>query len=359
MLYGHGGDIYGLARRLGKRPEEVIDFSSNISPLPPPPGLREVLIRHIDEISRLPEVDSLGLREAIGRRYGIGPDRIFVVPGTTDWIHTIPGLLRPERVVIPIPTYADYEDAARKAGCEVVTVPIGPEGFSIRECLDAIFHAARERDLVFLCNPNNPTGRFIPPHDIADAASKRPQTFWVVDESYAPFVAEDALSSLLGCSLENILILRSFSKIYGVPGLRLGYAVCSQAMKETLGQAMKPWAVGRLSQIAGEYLLKETAYEEEVRKYCTQEKRRLLALLEGVSFLKPLPAEAHFILFQVHYPWSAGKVTKFLEAGGILIRDCSNFSGLDGRYIRMALRSRKENDMLAHVLRRMDSDKDF
>ncbi|NIA08719.1 MAG: aminotransferase class I/II-fold pyridoxal phosphate-dependent enzyme [Nitrospiraceae bacterium] len=358
MLHGHGGDIYSLARELRRPPDTILDFSSNISPLPLPKGLKELLISHLDEIRYLPEVDSLGLREALARKFELSPGHFLIGAGTTDWIYSLPRTLRPDRVVIPLPTYSDYSDAAISASCPIETLGpwpnVGPQANA--EILEALSTSANGHVLIYLCNPNNPTGRFIPTGELREVISRYKKAVWVVDESYAPFVAPDRESSLIsGDLLPNLVVLRSFSKIYRIPGLRLGYAVSRAGLTEALASGIRPWAVSRLAQIAGEYLVDQTGYQEEVRDYCRKERRRLLSMLAEFPLLRPIDGVTQFILFRVLAPWTAAYLVRGLRKEGILIRDCTNFVGLEGEYVRISLKSEPEDDSLIKFLRKLNS----
>jgi threonine-phosphate decarboxylase len=357
MIHGHGGDIYSLAREIERPPGSILDFSSNVSPLPLPEGLRDLLILHLDEICCLPEVDSLGFREALARRYGLSPKQLLVGGGTTEWIYGLPRILKPDKVVIPLPTYSDYADAAKSASCRIETLGPWPnaEPTANAEILESLSQAAKGRSLVYICNPNNPTGRFISTKDLQQLVSLRKEAIFVVDESYAPFLAPDLESSLISEKFpSNLVVLRSFSKIYKVPGLRLGYAVCVGDLIKALASGARPWAVSRLAQIAGEYLVNQTDYEQEVSDYCKKEKVRLLSNLAEFSLLRPIDGTTHFMLFQVLAPWTADYVTKNLRKNGILIRDCDNFVGIESECIRISLRSSSENDFLINSLKELD-----
>ncbi len=358
MLHGHGGDVYSLSRELGLSPEKLLDFSSNISPLPFPAGLREILIHHLDEIRFLPEVDSFGLRQALSKRYGMSEEQFLIGSGTTEWIFSLPRIIQPEKVVVPLPTYADYQDSALQAGCNIKLLEAWHgrgQGGEV-ELLDLLSKEAQGNNLIFLCNPNNPTGQFIDTSDLRDLISNTPQTLWVIDESYGPFVAEDSVSSLVGASMpENLVVLRSFSKIYAIPGLRLGCAVGSRKIIELLSQEAKPWAVNRMAQVAGEFLIGQTAYEEEVRAFCSREKAWFLKEIKDLRWLEPEQGSTHFILFRVNLPFTAEKVCTLLRKQGLLIRNCANFKGLYGEYIRISIKDRDSNQRLISALRALES----
>ncbi|HID96902.1 MAG TPA: pyridoxal phosphate-dependent class II aminotransferase [Thermodesulfobacteriaceae bacterium] len=358
MLHGHGGDVYSLAKEIGGSPDSILDFSSNVSPLPLPKGLDEVLISRLSEIRCLPEVDSRGVRETLAQRYGMSPDQFLVGSGTTEWIFSLPRILSPGKVIIPLPTYADYADAARLASCEIETAGPWPEAGSgtDQDILGTLSGSASSGSLVFWCNPNNPTGRFISPDLLYRVIKESHETTWVIDESYAPFLGPDHESSLIARGVpSNLVLLRSCSKIYGIPGLRLGYLAGSVALVAELADQARPWSVNRLAQIAGEYLLAGQDYEQEVRDYCMREKQRLLMELECCSFLEPLKGSTHFILFRVHKPWTAAELTRSLRKKSIIIRDCGNFVGLDGEYIRISLRDKAGNDRLVEAIKTLET----
>jgi threonine-phosphate decarboxylase len=353
MLHGHGGDIYSLARDLGIAPGSILDFSSNVSPLPLPEGLQEVLTGHLQEIRSLPELDSVGVREALARRYRLSARHFLVGGGTTEWIYSIPRVFGHRKVCVPLPTYADYADAARLAQCPVETLGPWPDTdpHSDGDILDNLRRAARDQSIIFLCNPNNPTGRFISPQALRSVISSDRDSVWVIDEAYAPFVGPDSRSSLITTDFPpNLIVLRSFSKIYGVPGLRLGYAVGDPERISALAVGARPWAVSRLAQLAGEFLVNVEPYEQRVRDYCRQERSRFLSAIKGIHLLDPVEGACPFILFRVRKPWTAGGIATKLRNHGILIRDCGNFVGLGGEFIRISLRAKGDNDTLVRIL---------
>ncbi len=354
MLIGHGGDRYSLARELGVEPSKILDFSSNVSPLGPPRGLLHYLNTHIAEIEYLPEVDSFELRKSLSGRYNVDPGNFFVTSGTTEWIFHLPQVLKPRKVIIPLPTYSDYRDATllhKLPVDEVVVWKAQGHGQIQEDFLTSLEDRLEPGTLVFVCNPNNPTGSFILPDRLRGLIAEYPEVQWVVDESYAPFAAPDERSSLLFQEkLNNLVILRSFSKIYGIPGLRLGYAM-SSGQSHVLAKALKPWAVNRMAQLAGKYLLEENGeYENSVREFVRNEIARIFDEITNIPFLKPYRTSVNFILIEVLEPLNAHMIATELRKKGILIRDCSNFIGLTGEFIRISLRKSDENNILLEEL---------
>jgi len=352
LIRGHGGEVYHLARKLGLDPREILDFSSNVSPFPPPQGLYELLIQHLPEIERLPEVDSFTLREALAQRFGGPPTRYFPSSGTTEWIFALPQALKPSRVLVLAPTYADYEDAAQAAGVKVKAL-LAYEKELFRLPLEKLASEIRPGDLIFLCNPNNPTGTFWPRARLAKLLSSFPQAVFVVDESYLPFAAgeQESLLTLLPFP-KNLVVLFSFSKIYRVPGLRLGFAAASGPLEEILSREELPWAVNRLAQIAGTFLLSCQNYEEKVRTFLQEERPRLAQRLADLG-LRVFPSQANFLLLRLPKGLSGKEIFEKLLRQGILIRVCGNFRGLGEDFLRIALRTPEENEKLLQALARL------
>ena len=362
MILGHGGDIYGAARAIGCRPEDILDFSSNVNPLPLKHEFLRFLQDQLHSIRHLPEPDSLELRKKLASRYGIPPDNLLVGPGTTQWIFDLPGLFAMERVVVVVPTYADYEDAARMAGKDVHRLgtfplqgPLGPQW------LMEIIKGLRPGDLIFLCNPNNPTGAFIDPAVLKDVMMSTPGVTWCVDESYAPFIAPYEDTSVISLGIpQNCMVLRSLSKIHGIPGLRLGAIFGHIHSMEKLSRHQRPWAVARISQLAGLYLINRGEWESEAREYLMREKAYLFNAIQHMPRLHPIESHTHFFLIKVDPALNVSTLCKLLLKKKMLIRDCSNFRGLEDKNIaRISPRTHQENEMLiealGHIMSSMDT----
>ncbi len=358
MLFGHGGDVYSIARKLGIRPYEVLDFSSNCSPLPYPEELHNYLCQNIHQMHLLPEVDSLGIRNLLAQRYNLSKENFLIGSGTTQWIFTLPRLLKPKKAFICLPTYADYEDACKASDIEVTF--LGPfvkglneDSSALITSLDHLKDTDISNSIIFLCNPNNPTGLFIEPDQLLEIILKKPDNLiWIIDEAYAPFVASDNESSLLTRNFPaNVIILRSFSKIYGIPGLRVGCLVCKGAIMDKLWQELKPWSVNRMAQLAVEFFLKNIDFEKQVRNYCKQEKEFLVKNISALSKAEYIKGQCHFALFKLKSTSSASDIKEALESEGMLIRDCHNFRGLSGEYIRISPRLHQDNLKLVKTIK--------
>lgn len=359
MFNVHGGDVFGLSRRFGCSLKEILDFSSNISPIEAP-GLEGLLCNALSEIRRLPDIQNFGLRMALSVRYGLSNECFWPGGGTTEFIYAIPWLFRREQAVILSPTYADYEIAAKRAGLSVCFInefmPEAQERPS--QLITSILKALTRPSLIFLCNPNNPTGCFLSRDLLLSAiCAASPEHLWVVDESYVQFVQDDTKASLLFARPfpANLLVLRSFSKIYAVPGLRLGYLAGDESLiAQVVAKTAVPWNVNRLAQIAGEYLLAQQGHEAQVRAFCQREKAFLLQEIQQMPWLQYLPGQTHFFMLRLENGIRAANLVSFLENNRVLVRNCQNFQGLnDKEYIRISPRKRPDNERLVELLNKM------
>jgi threonine-phosphate decarboxylase len=353
MIGGHGGNIYELARRLGCDPAEIIDLSSNVNPLGPPAGLCDDLARRIETVSALPEVDNRGMIRCYADHLGIPADRVIAGNGTTQFIYSIPAVLKVKRALIVGPTYSDYADACRLHG-------VSPEFFGCRESDDfrpdlaGLAQAAAGADTVFICNPNNPTGAFIPADELKRLCRLRPQVRFIVDESYLPFVADGEGQSLVRCGIDNLLVLLSISKIYRIPGLRVGFLVASPAIIAAFARSLWPWNVNQLGQAAVHFLCQAgpdlKAFIAETRAYLDVERMRFEQRLGPIPGLRVFPSPTSFFLVRLPEGLSASMVWTALAQERILIRDCSNFQGLSDRFIRISPKTPDANRRVAERL---------
>jgi threonine-phosphate decarboxylase len=229
---------------------------------------------------------------------------------------------------------------------------VDPE--QLRECVG-------KADLFFLCNPNNPTGALVEGDKLINLIKLFPSTTFIIDESYLPFVeGQESHSMLQGDIPDNLIVLRSFSKIYAIPGLRLGWLASSERTVEKLRNRMQPWTVNRLAQIAGEAILESTQggnLEEETAIYMAGQRKNFLAslapLILGPGAANPLavyPGKANFLLFELRGTMDAPQFFKFMLKRRILVRDCSNFKGLDSRFFRISLKTEEMNGLCLEVM---------
>lgn len=337
----HGGDIIATARSLGCGIADLMDMSGNLSPLGPDPLLLEFLGNHLNEIGFLPEAASNELRSVFATRYNRKTADVLAGSGTTEFIFSIPQAVAPERALVIAPTYSDYQKACRMAGVPVEFFHLAEEAAFVAD-LAGLEAAIRQDDLVFICNPNNPTGQLISSLALHELAGRHPEATFVIDESYIAFCTEHSLLHLPPQG--NLFILSSFSKAYGIPGLRLGFLSGSPLHLESIQKKGRPWGVNRLAQLAGLYLLQhEAQIRSQLLSFVENERSsfsRRLAELPGVT---PFQSAAHFILCRLDGPVDAEQLRMRLLEKRIMIRNCANFTGLDQRFFRINLRRPEEN----------------
>lgn len=357
MLYGHGGNIRETARQVGCDPSEIVDMSSNVNPFGPPPGLIERLHFGLGEIGRLPEVDAAASIEAMAGFLEIDAQRLASGNGTTQFIYLLPGILDTRHALIVGPTYADYASACRMSNVRTrLLFSREEDGFQLDP--NRLEGALAEVDTVFVCNPNNPTGVLLPPEQIRRLCRRYPGVRFVVDESYFPFVTEKTTRSLVGSSADNLLVLISDSKIYRLPGLRIGFLYASKATTRRVREATPPWSVNALAQEAVRFLCEN---DGETRRFVRSSARKMKEqqnafsrALRRVPSLAIYPSQTSFLLLGLPAAFRAPEVCRRMAQRRFLLRDCSNFDGLSDRFVRVSLQTgevnRKAADALVEVL---------
>ncbi len=349
MINGHGGNIHEAAQKLGCSPSEIVDMSSNVNPFGPLPGLADFLRQNMDSIASLPQVDAKKAVHAFAESHGIDPGFVIAGNGTTQFIYSIPLALGTKKAIIFGPTYADYGDA-----CSMHNVyhrfKIADESTGFMPNIDQIKKDIYGFDTVFICNPNNPTGVMIPGNELESLCWSHTETRFIIDESYMPFVKDGESSSMLNCGLSNVIVLHSMSKIFRIPGLRIGFMVSPARLIEKMAHYYLPWSVNSLAQAAICHIMenrRETnAFIEDSVNAIEAEKAEFLKTLAGAPGIRLFPAAASFVLAGLTHH-SAGQVCEALLKDRILIRDCTNFKGLSDRYIRLSLKTSESNQVLA------------
>ena len=240
MIQGHGGNIYEIAKALGCSPREILDMSSNVSPLGMPAGLKAILKEKWEEVVSLPEVDSQSLRTEFAASVDLSPNQVLVGNGTTEFIYNIPLALRVKKALIVGPTYSDYADACHAHGVES-TFFLAREEAGFRPSLDKISSMLARVDTVFICNPNNPTGVLTPSGNLATFIEAHPNVRFIIDESYLPFADDAEAESLIPKRLSNVLVLYSMSKIFRIPGLRIGFLIGNPDLIRRQDRYSLPW----------------------------------------------------------------------------------------------------------------------
>ncbi len=340
----HGGFDYAELKALGINSDEVLDFSVSTNPFMPPPGIREAI--SAAPIERYPDSQANLLREKLAAKLGTNVENILAGSGTTELIRLIVSsyFRRNDRILILEPTYGEYETACRLGGTGIIKYRAKEnDGFAYN--VEEITGICRRRKPcgVFICNPNNPTGRYLQRNDIGKITEAMQDGLVIIDEAYVPFV-EKRWDSLDLIKHSNVIIMHSMTKDYGLPGLRLGYALANREIIDSLRPAVPPWNVNAAAQQAGITVLEKDDYLEESLQKTREAKEYLVGAISQLG-LKALPSDTHYFLIKVG---NATSLRKSLLARGMLVRDCSSF-GLK-KYIRVSPRTMPECRRLVAAL---------
>lgn len=348
VRHSHGGNLRYLSQQSGLPQGELLDFSANINPLGPPDWLRPLIESRISDLIHYPDPDATELVDALATLHRIPTDQILVGNGATELLHLLPRALGCTSLLLAVPSYADYEEPARLSGLAIEQVLLSPDaGFVLDPtCLTPYLKPAQ---LVLLGQPNNPTGRTFAAEALRAIALQHPATLFAVDESFIGFT--DGSQSLQQNRPDNILILTSLTKLYAIPGLRLGYLTGAAAHIRQLRNYLPNWTVNSLAQAVGVRAVQDADYLQRTRSFVTQQREQLFCQLSSLPGLTIYPGEANFLLLRLHHPTlAAQQLADLALQRGIALRVCGNFSGLDGRYFRVAVRTEPEQQRLYTVL---------
>ena len=347
----HGGNVFAVARSLGVAPEQLVDFSASINPLGMAPGVRDALAGCFDRLLHYPDKDAAELKESLAVYHGLPLDHFALANGSTELIHLMPRLVAGRRGLIVAPAFAEYASALGRSGWQVDYFTLSSaDGFALS--LPALQEKLAEGyDILFLCNPGNPTGALLPRREAEGVIElcRTSGTFLVLDEAFIDFCEAESAKELI-CGLQRGVLLRSMTKFFAIPGLRLGYAIGAPETIAAIAALQDPWSVNTAAQIAGIASLSDLQYCERTRGCIDQERDRLAHGLAGLSGLHVFPSRANYLLVRISCGPSASQLRSELMKQGILIRDCGNFEGLDGSFFRVAVRLREENDLLLRHL---------
>lgn len=338
MIDPHGGNTYAYDRVL-------LDFSVNLNPLGMPEEIISAVREHAAEYDAYPDTKCRALRRAVARREQLPESQLVFGNGAADLIIRLCGALKPQKALVAAPTFSEYESAVLQSGGEVVRFALDEaEDFKVTEAYAAA--VTPDVDMVFLCNPNNPTGRLVE-DDVVEAlleACRRQHAWLVIDECFLSFTVGRSAVRLLG-TYDRLLILRAFTKMYSMAGLRLGYLICADAAAAAAVEAYgQSWSVSTPAQVAGVAAMALTEHPAKTRAFVREERAWLAEALEQLG-LKVYPADGNFILFR-----SVPELWQKAMDRGIMLRSCANFVGLDARYYRIGIKSREKNQQLLTVL---------
>ena len=337
MIEGHGDDSYKYNYPI------TANFSSNVYSKVDLSPLKAHLCEQIGGIGNYPEPEPYTLAARLAFRYNLPVDAVCVTNGATEAIYLIAQTFRGTNTAILQPTFSEYADACCMHGHKVTSIyriPLAKDRYLLPE----------DTRMLWLCNPNNPTGTVIDKESLIELIKHNPQVCFVIDQSYEYFTLCPLFAPAEAAAFPNVLLLHSMTKRYAVPGLRLGYVTGSSGLLARLRTNRMPWSVNQLAIEAGLYLLEHDVPNPlDVPAYL-QETTRLRSALEALGGLEVWATETHFMLIRLRFGKAAALKDYLAEKQGILIRDASNFDGLDEHFFRIATQTPEENDRLVKAI---------
>lgn len=376
----HGGNIYKVFRE--KNIKGIMDYSSNINPYGIPESLKKRITENLEILERYPDPDYVELREKLAHLNKIDMSDIVLGNGATEIIFLFMKVINPKKILIVSPTFGEYERAVKAVGTSrnsidlscsddnknIENKEIEIEYFELKESDDFNLNIGnlkneleRKYDLLIICNPNNPTGKFLKltqTEEILKECNKY-DTKLFIDEAFIEFLADGMKESIINTeeNKKNLFVTRAFTKFFAIPGLRLGYGMYfDKELEQKISEKKEPWSVNNIAELAGLTVLDDTEYIEKTLKWITKEKIYMYEKLNEISGIKSYETEVNFITGKIDEKlFSEGLNVKILREKmleqGILIRDASNFKFLDERFFRLAIKDRESNKRVIEVLK--------
>lgn len=361
----HGGNIYKVFRE--RNIKDVLDYSSNINPYGIPESLKKAIRENLNILERYPNPDYIQLRSKIAFENKVDISNVILGNGATEIIFLYMRVVKPKKIIIVSPTFAEYERALKAVqenvedGLQIDYFPLKEEEGFNANVENLISELERGYDLLIMCNPNNPTGKFLPLEEMEKIMGKcnEKETRLFVDEAFIEFVEGGAEKSVINVkgNKKNLFVVRAFTKFFAIPGLRLGYGICPDEETDfAMDEKKEPWSVNNIAELAGITVLGDSEYIKKTERWIKEEKEYVYKKLQSIDGIKPYETEVNFILVKIEDNMvkkgiNAAKLKEMMLERGILIRDASNFKYLDESYFRLAIKDRKNNDRVADVLK--------
>lgn len=339
-MYQHGGDIYSN--------KNMIDYSANINPFGMPEAVKQAAKEAVDASICYPDVQCRVLKEAIAKKEGVSAEHIFCGNGAADVIFALVHARMPKHALLPVPSFYEYQQALNSVHCKNVFYQMEEkDGFGLRrDLLDLI---TPNIDMVFLCNPNNPTGILTEVSLLEEILHKceRTDTLLVLDECFIDFLPDPERHSMMSWAERSdaLFLLKAFTKMYAMPGLRLGYGICCcGALIDQMERVSQPWRVSVPAQAAGTAACEEVQFVEESRREIQKQKQIMVTSMQKMGY-QIYGSEANYIFFEGEH-----HLCDQMKAKGFLIRDCSNYQGLHAGFYRIAVRRESDNQAFLKAL---------
>ena len=349
----HGGTIYEIARKMGIKPEQLSDFSANINPLGFSPRVKKALLQNKSTILHYPDREAYDLVDQLSCYHDLPAHSILTGNGSTELIFLLPRVLRPKRVLLVVPTFSEYETSIRKVNGKVFHFKTFEKD---QFCINAerlLGELSKGFDMLYICNPGNPTGVLTPYDVLLDVVkyARDKSTRVIIDETFIDFNKNQSVKYLTN-QYENLYVLRSMTKFFGLPGLRAGYVISSKKNIIKLREQQEPWTMNALAQHASIESLKDRGYIKRTILYVQEARQKLIKELNKSPLLKIFPGAANYLLLKLEKsaPLTVSQLYERLLQKRIIIRKCDSFDGLDDKFFRVAVRKYSENRKLVAEL---------
>ncbi len=348
----HGGSPHHALKRLGLSQIKVIDFSVNVSPLGPPHVLYQNWNRLFGTVESYPTVDGDGIADYYLQRFGLQRDNILPGNGSTECIYLVPRVLGFKKVGIITPSFHDYERSCLLAGAELVEIPLSEKDQFKEPDIEILQTAIKAVDALMLGNPNNPTGTLFSTDRILDLAEQNPQKWILVDEAFLQFLDDFPERTLTAPQRlrKNILVFHSLTKLYDLPGIRLGSVIGHQETILHLKKFKEPWTVNGIAEKIAQLLIDSGDYEHQLKTLVKQEQQRFINSLGKLKGIALYPSPVNFMLARWLASDNLDDLIKFLLSNGIHIRDCRNFRQLENNFFRFAILKPADNNQLIDLI---------
>lgn len=352
----HGSDLEKVEQLYHIRREDIRPFASNVNPLGISPILKDALREHLDIISDYPDREYRDLREGIHNYTGAEIEHILPGSGTTELISTFIHTIKPKKAIVIEPTYSEYKRDLKAIKSEIIDYVLEEANDFHLNPTDLCQKLGDSIDMVILCNPNNPTSTCISISQVQELAEacQKTSTFLLVDETYVEFVKDVSLVSAIPLvkKYNNLIVLRGVSKFFAAPGLRLGYACTSNnKLLRYIIRHGNPWTINSVAAYAGTVMFTDTEYIERTRTLIQQEQSLICSALKSRKTIRVFEPSTNFVLLKIEKEGvDAPAAFEHCIRKGLMIRDCSNFLGLNSSYIRFCFLKPEDDDVLVNTL---------
>ena len=336
MIEGHGDDLYRCSRPI------TANFSSNLTNWIDPTPLKTYLCEHIGEtVSTYPEPQPYTLEARMAETLRLQPDQVCVTNGATEAIYLIAQSFAGGCSAVLQPTFSEYADACRIHGHRIISLFRLPENGKL----------PKDLQMLWLCNPNNPTGQVIDKARLVQLVENNPQVMFVIDQSYESFTQKQVLTAREAAGMPNVLLIHSLTKRYSMPGLRLGYLTGNASLLRHLRTHRMPWSVNSVALLAGMFILEHPETMPFDLSACLEEASRLQSLLCQTRCIDVWDTDTHFMLARLRTGNASALKDYLIQEHGLLIRNASNFEGLDATYFRISTQRPECNTLLLNAIK--------